>query len=124
MIELVRYHTLRPAQNGGRTSSVRVALVKEQRKWLYVLAIDAMPDSGLRIWKVDKSERKYMKPLMRGRKPYPIKRALPTFRRFGKTHGMTKAVKKFLKEASHEQKAKAGQDAGGEGSASSSGDNA
>ena len=122
MIELVRYHTLRPARNGGKTSSVRVALVKESRKWLYVLAIDAMPDSGLRIWKVDKAERKYMKPLMRKGKPYPIKRALPTFRRFGKTHGMTKAVKRFLKEASNEQKAR--QDSGGESPASSSGDNA
>ena len=99
MIELVRYHTMRPARNGGMTSSVRVALVKEGTKYLQVLAIDAGPDSGLTVWKLDKSERKYMKPLMRGKREYPMSRALKTFRKFAKTHGATKAAKKLIKEA-------------------------
>ena len=99
MIELVRYHTMRPARNGGQTSSVRVALVKEANKYLHVVAIDANPDSGLTVWKVDKGERKYMKPVMKGKREYPMKRALKTFRRFAKTHGATKAAKQLIREA-------------------------
>lgn len=99
MIELVSYHTYKRVRN-GHNSAVRVALVKEGRKWLQVLAIDATAEGGLRMWKVLKSDRGYMTPLLRKGKPYPMKRALKTFRNFAKAHGATKGATKFLKEAS------------------------
>ena len=99
MIDLVRYHTMRPARGGGLTSSVRVALVKEGRKFLQVVALDATADGGLRIWKEKKTERKYMKPLMHGNRPYNMNRALVVFRRFAKSHGCTKGARKILREA-------------------------
>lgn len=94
MIELVRYHTQRKDE-----SCQRVALVKEGTKWLTVLPLTATGQAPMGLWKVEKSDRRYMKPLMRGRKPYPMKRAIRGFRRLAKTHGITKGAKKFLKEA-------------------------
>ena len=101
MIELVRYHTMQPVPGkpGRYHSQKRVALVKPGTKYLHVVAIDATPSSGLRVWKVAKSEVKYMQPLMKGRKPYPMRRALKTFRAMGRTHGITKGAKKLIKEA-------------------------
>lgn len=117
MIELVRYHTWHKVR-GGYESANRVALVKHGgRKWLQVLAIDANTNSGLRLWKVPLTDTKHMTPLMRGRKPYPMSRALAAFRRMGKTHGITKGAKKLIKEAAREQKEK--QNDSGESAAAS-----
>lgn len=96
MIELMNYRT-----NEG----VRSAFVKHGHKWLQVLAIDAGERSGLRIYQVPKTEERYMRPLLRKGKPYPISRALKVFKNFGKTHGMSKGVKKFLTEVAGETKA-------------------
>ncbi len=106
MIELVRYHTFRQ----GYDSSVRVCFVKEGRKWLKVVAIDAGTSDGLRVRKVPMADKQYMKPLMRGKRPYSVKRALKVFRSVMKTHGATKGAKKLLKEVSREQNPTGGQD--------------
>ncbi len=90
MIELVDYRT---------DEGLRCAFVKHGTKWTQVLALDAGVRSGLRVHKVPKTDQRYMTPLMRKGKPYPVKRALTHFRRFGKTHGMTNGAKKLLKEA-------------------------
>lgn len=97
MFELVRYHTLKADE-----SCKRVALVKEMRKYLYVVVLSTSGQSPMRVCKVAKEERRYMTPLMRGTKPYPMRRALKGFRRLAKSHGATKSVKNFLKEASAE----------------------
>lgn len=93
-MELVRYHT----QN-NEESCQRVALVSERRKYLYVVVLSQSGQSPMRLWKVAKTERRYMKPLMRKGKPYPMARAIKGFRRMMKSHGATKAVKRFIKEA-------------------------
>lgn len=93
MIELVQYHTLRDDE-----CCKRVALVKEGRKWLFVLALTA-GRGGMSLWKVEKSERRFMKPLMRNNKPYPMSRALKSFRKMVRTHGATKGAKKLIREA-------------------------
>lgn len=102
-IRLVQYHTWQKVR-GGNTSSVRCALVKRGRKWLQVIAMDASPDGGVKVWKVPMSDERFMKPLMHKGKPYPMKRALRIFRSMARTHGITKGAKKLLKEASREQK--------------------
>jgi len=97
MIELVTYHTFRKVRNGYE-SAVRCAFVKRGRKWLQVLCIDATTSGGLKLWKVPLSDEQYMKPLLRKGKPYPVSRALKSFRKMGKTHGISKGAKKLLKE--------------------------
>lgn len=100
MIELVSYHTFRKVRNGYE-SAVRCAFVKHGgRKWLHVLCIDATTSGGMKLWKVPLADTKYMKPLLRKGKPYPVARALKSFRKMGKTHGISKGAKKLLKEVS------------------------
>lgn len=103
MITLVRYHTWQKVK-GGYNSSIRSALVKEGTKWLQVIAIDATPDGGLKVWKVPKSDKQYMTPLLRNGKPYLMSRALKIFRSLAATHGISNGAKKLLKEASRENK--------------------
>lgn len=119
MITLVQYHTWQTVR-GGHNSSFRSALIKEGTKWLQVIAIDATPDGGLKVWKVPKSDLKYMTPLLRNGKPYPMSRALKVFRSIAATHGISNGAKKLLKEASRENKAN--KNLGGEGTAASPGD--
>lgn len=99
MIALVQYHTWQRVRN-GHNSSFRSALVRQGKKWLQVVAIDATAEGGLRVWKVPKSDERYMKPLLLNGKPYPMARALKVFRSMAKTHGITKGAKKLLREAS------------------------
>lgn len=98
MIELVRYHTQRDDE-----SCIRVALVKTGRKWLQVVALTG-GKGGVRVWKVRKTDARFMTPLMRGNKPYPMGRALKTFRSMARSHGITKGANRILKEAGREQK--------------------
>lgn len=97
MIALVRYHTFRRVRNGFE-SAVRCAFVKRGRKWMHVLCIDATTTGGLKLWKVPLSDEKYMWPLRRKGKPYPVSRALKSFRAMGKSHGISKGAKKLLRE--------------------------
>jgi hypothetical protein len=99
MIELVSYHTWKKGRNGYE-SCVRTAFIKRGKKWMQVLCIDATASGGMKLWKVPLSDEQYMRPLLRKGKPYPFSRALTTYRRMGKTHGISKGAKKFLKEAS------------------------
>jgi len=116
-IRLVRYHTSRV------DSAFRCALVKDGgRKWLQVLAIDASAKGGLKVWKVPLADEKDMVPLLLKGKPYPMARALRTFRRFAATHGCSKGAKKLLKEAADENKTN--KKLGRESTAASPGDNA
>ena len=94
MIRLMRYHS----QIGMRS-----VLVREGRKWLQVLAIDANKKGGMTIWKVPKGDLRFMTPLMRKGKPYPMSRALTVFRRVGRSHGITKGAMKIIKEAARAQ---------------------
>lgn len=74
---------------------VKTALIKEGPKWIQVLTMEGK----LTVRKVPKAEARYMCELTHKRRPYPIKRAIGTFRRFGRTHGITKSAKVFLREA-------------------------
>lgn len=96
MADLVRYHTERADECCNR-----VALVIERQKYLHVLVLAPSSKGKLSVWKVAKSERKYMRPLTIGKnqRAYPLSRAINGFRRMAKTHGITKGAKKFLKEA-------------------------
>jgi hypothetical protein len=98
MISLVRYHTWHKVR-GGYESAIRCAFVRTGgSKWLQVVALDATTSGGLKLWKVPLADTKYMQPLLLKGKPYPISRALKTFRSIAKTHGITKGAKKLLKE--------------------------
>jgi len=97
MIELVSYHTWHKVRNGFE-SAVRVALVKRGNKWAQVLCIDATSSGGLKLWKVPLTDEQHMRPLLLKGKPYPVSRALKSFRKMGKTHGISKGAKKLLKE--------------------------
>jgi hypothetical protein len=97
MIELVSYHTFRKVRNGYE-SAVRCAFIKRGTKWAQVLCIDATSSGGLKLWKVPLSDDQYMRPLLRKGKPYPVARAIKSFRKMGKTHGISKGAKKLLKE--------------------------
>ena len=119
MIRLVQYHTWQQVR-GGHNSSFRTALVKTRgKKWLQVVALDASQDGGLRVWKVPVSDARYMTPLLFRGKPYPMSRALKTFRSLAATHGITKGARKILKEASSE--IKTNKNLGGESTAASPG---
>jgi len=59
-----------------------------------------MRDRALGIEKVPASEREHMRALERKGKPYPMARALKTFRKFAKAHGSSKAARDFIREAS------------------------
>jgi hypothetical protein len=100
MINLVRYHTWHKGRFGFE-SAFRIALVKTGgSKWLHVVALDATTSGGLKLWKVPLADAKYMQPLtLKNGNPYPLKRALKTFRSLGKTHGISKGAKKLIKEA-------------------------
>jgi hypothetical protein len=99
MIKLVQYHTWHKVR-GGFESAHRSALVKTGgTKWLQVLVFDANREGGLKLWKVPLSDEQYMQPLLYRGKPYPMARALKTFRALGKTHGITKGAKRFIREA-------------------------
>ena len=97
MIELVQYHTLHKVRNGFE-SAVRCAFIKRGTKWMHVLCIDATASGGLKLWKVPLTDEQYMRPLLLKGKPYPVKRAIKSFRSMGKTHGISKGAKKLLKE--------------------------
>lgn len=85
-IELKQYAT-----NDG----LKTALIKEGPKWIQILTMDGK----LIVRKVPKTEARYMCELTFKRRPYPIKRAIKTFRRFGRSHGISKTAKHFLREA-------------------------
>lgn len=121
MIELVLYHTFHKVR-GGFESAQRVAFIKKGKKWIQVLAIDASSSGGMKMWKEPIAHEANMKPLLYKGKPYPVNRALKVFRKVGKTHGITKSAKAFLKEAGRENKTK--QNTGGEDATSSPGNNA
>jgi len=101
MIELVSYHTWKKVRNGFE-SCVRCAFVKRGNKWAQVLCIDATASGGMKLWKVPLTDEQYMRPLLRKGKPYPVSRALKTFRAMGKTHGISKGAKKLLKEVAQQ----------------------
>ena len=66
-------------------------------KWLKVLV---MRDRALAVDKVPTSEREHMRELLHKGNPYPMPRALKTFRKFAKSHGSSKAARQFIREAS------------------------
>lgn len=70
---------------------------ERKTKWLNILM---MKDKPLGVERVTASEQEHMLPLEYQGKPYPMKRALNIFRKFGKSHGSSKAARDFIREAS------------------------
>ncbi len=103
MIKLVSYHTWKKVAFGYE-SAIRCAFVKPGTKWMQVVAIDASARGGLRKWRVPMSDQRFMTPLTRKGKPYPIQRALKIFRHMAKTHGISPGAAKLLREAAREDK--------------------
>ena len=65
-------------------------------KWLNVII---MRDKPLGIERITVSERDHMRPAWLKDKPYPMSRAVKIFRKFGKSHGSSKAARDFIREA-------------------------
>lgn len=79
---------------------VKTAIVEEIRAGKFrLLIMGAAQKDGLGVVTVDGSEARYMADLERNGKPYPLRRALTTFARYGRTHSATKAAKQFIKRA-------------------------
>ena len=89
-IELMQYRT-----NEGGTKTALVAPVL--RKWRQILM---MEDGPLKVRRVLSDEQRYMTPLERNGKPYPISRAIRVFRDHARTHGISRTARHFLTEAS------------------------
>ena len=81
--ELVSYNELR----GGRHVAV---LVTTGRRWAHVIT---MWDKGIKVRKVNKAERRYMRPMP----DYPIKRAARMLLDAGARFGITKAARRALR---------------------------
>ena len=82
--KIVRYHD---------GSAYRVAIVHAGRKLLHALLLE---DGPLRVRKLPQEEAHHMAPLVYRGGPYPLRRAVKTFRRHGKAHGCTKTASRFL----------------------------
>lgn len=85
MIELKLWHS---------AEGFRHVLVKPGRKWDQVLL---MHDSGLRVYRVEKTEERYMKDPIGGKRAWST--VCRHFAGHGRKHGATKAAKRFLAEA-------------------------
>lgn len=68
---------------------------ERKTKWLKILV---MRDKPLSVERVPVSEREHMRPIEFRGAPYPLKRALKLFRKFGKAHGSNKVARKFIRE--------------------------
>ena len=81
------------------SGSQHICILQEpdrKTKWLHILV---MRDKPLGVERVTESEREHMRPIEYKGKPYPMKRALKHFRKFGKAHGSNKVARKFIREA-------------------------
>ncbi|KPK66554.1 MAG: hypothetical protein AMS21_02000 [Gemmatimonas sp. SG8_38_2] len=88
-MQVVKYR--HPVQGLG----TKAALVVEKRTLLHILFMDGK----LHPRTAPKSEQRYMTPLTKNGKPYPLGRAKRLFRHYGRAFGMTKAAQRFLSEA-------------------------
>lgn len=87
-ITLVEYRT----NDHGR----KIALVKSLRVWCLVLM---MTDGVLKVRRIRRTEERYMTPLERHGRLYPMSRALPVFHKHGRAHGTSLSARRFLTEA-------------------------
>lgn len=87
-IVLMEYRT---NEHGGKT-----ALVKSLRVWCQVLM---MTDGLLKLRQVRRIEERYMTPLERHGRLYPMARALRVFHKHGRQYGISPAARRFLTEA-------------------------
>jgi len=108
-IRLAFWHPATKGQFNGR----RPVLVAEGRKWLHVLCMDGQ----LTVRQLKLEELDNMTPVLRNRTiekvthrgktknvlvggiPYSVPKAVETFRSYGKTHGITKEARAFLRSA-------------------------
>ena len=74
---------------------VKTVLAVEGRKYIHVLVMD----SQLIVRKVPKTELRYMRDPIECKSRKSLTPVINTFARFGRTHGATKAAKRFLREA-------------------------
>ncbi len=75
----------------------KTALVKSMRTWCLVMM---MTDGELKVRRVRRTEERYMTPLERRGRLYPMPRALRVFHKHGRQHGISTAARRFLTEAS------------------------
>lgn len=88
-------HTYRLASGADHIAILQTP--DRKTKWLNILV---MRDKPLGVERITVSERDHMRPVERNGAPYPLKRALKIFRKFGKSHGISKAAREFIREAS------------------------
>ncbi len=90
-IKLGNYHT-----GQGRTT----CLYWEGNKYIHVL----IPEFPLTVHRKHRTEARYISPVLLDGKPYPMVRALKTYRRMQRLSGSASA-RKLIKQASMEAKA-------------------
>lgn len=69
-------------------------VVKEGRTWLHAIALHQPP---VRLVKLSKLERRYLRPLQYRGRPYPLARALRHFRRAARDFGITESAAAALR---------------------------
>lgn len=78
----------------------RPALVRQVKGGAYhALMMNQGAAGCLGVARVPQTDERYMTDLEYRGRPYPVKRALTTFARYGRNVGATKAAKQFLKLA-------------------------
>ena len=74
---------------------------KEGRAWLHAIALHSPP---VRVVKLQRLERRHLRPLEYHGRPYPLARALRLFRRAGRDFGITEAAAAALRELDQARK--------------------
>lgn len=81
----------RDKENQART----LLIVSEARVWIHAIALNRPP---VRLVKLPRTARRYMRPLEYRGRPYPLARALRHFRRAARELGITDGAAAALRE--------------------------
>ncbi len=76
-------------------------VVREGRTFLHAVALHWPP---VRIVKLPRTERRYLRPLLYKGKPYPIARAVRRFKKAGRALGITKSAADALRALDNERR--------------------
>lgn len=87
----------RDDENQART----LLIVQEARVWIHAIALNRPP---VRLVKLPRTARRYMRPLEYRGRPYPLARALRLYRRAGRELGITEGAAAALREIDQERK--------------------
>ncbi len=91
-IELKHYAT----EHGVKTALVRMS----GPKWIHILIMEG----PLHLRKVPATDTQFLSDVTFKGRPYPINRAVKTFRHYGRSHGTTTGAKMFLRQAKKQEK--------------------